>query len=108
MTRPSAREFGSRWWELRPGSTGVLVMTIGIISLTALTGWPAWTWASAVIVVTAAWCALMAVLELSNEAHAEPGEPAEDTAPATPVGGAFAVDDETDRRRVTLKPEGTP
>ncbi len=68
MTRPTAREFAARCWELRPTSAGVLVMTLCAAMCNALFGWHALVCALAVMALATALCAVIAALELSNEA----------------------------------------
>jgi hypothetical protein len=104
MARPTWRQLAARGWEFRPGSTGVLVMTIGTVLWAAVTDWPAWVCALGVVLLAAAVAALFAALELSNEAS---GIDTGEELPTPPAGGTFAVDGEAeDGRRVDLKSEG--
>lgn len=68
MSRPTFRVFAARWWEWRPGSSAVLVMTGATVLMAELTGWPAWLCVLLIIVITAALGAAVAALELHNEA----------------------------------------
>ncbi|MDH2424711.1 hypothetical protein [Sphaerisporangium sp. TRM90804] len=73
---PDTRKFMARWWEFRPTSVGVLLMTAGTVLWKAVVDWPIWACVAVIVGFWALAAALVARLELQNEA-AQPAEQGE-------------------------------
>ena len=72
MNRPSVREFAARCWEFRPTPTQIIALTLLVVLVGVITGWPVWVCVLPAFGGAAVITATFAALELWNEA-AEPG-----------------------------------
>lgn len=68
MSRPTWREFAVRWWEFRLTPTQIIALTVLVVLVGVITGWPVWVCVLPAFGGAAVITATFAALELWNEA----------------------------------------
>lgn len=68
MSRPTWREFVARWWEFRLTPTQIVTLTVLVVLVGVITGWPVWVCVLPAFGGAAVITATFAALELWNEA----------------------------------------